>query len=426
MKKPITWETTPEAIWQLLSQETGDGAGVISDLLGDGRGGGADGDNQEDLDDLEGEVCVLGEQLDAREGGLSGDLGKDAHDDWDQGHEDRKENRWQETRNNTHNLGWDLVEPSEPRQSRELRYVGDETNSCDGDSPEDDKRSDESLDRVTAGHLLPPGDAQGAPDDLVGVHSDVAGGHVQGLVVGQGLVCGLSGGLGEELDEDGVDGLIGAGLVLLARDLGVGDQLLELLAAPVDGVDLGAEKAEEASAVGWALLGWEPAGGDGSGLGVGGGDDGLLIVGGTALLGGLEALLVGELDQLGLGAFESEGGLVALLDELVELLGVTGDPDVLDLVAEDLAELGLLEVHIGDGGEENSAGGDAVGVDGRQEEGLAQVDVEDALAADHELDKGEEDPSDEDVGVHAVLAIGALVQVAERQDVKALGTVAAR
>ncbi|KFZ14047.1 hypothetical protein V502_06294 [Pseudogymnoascus sp. VKM F-4520 (FW-2644)] len=410
---------------KLVSQETGGGAWVVGELLGNRRGSGADGDNQEDLDDLEGEVRVLGEQLDARQSRLSRELGQDAHDDWDQGHEDGQENGWQETGNNTQNLLWDTVDPGEPRDGSQLRHVGDDTDSGDGDGPEDDQSSDESLDRVTADHLLPPRDFQGAPDDLVGVHSNVAGGHVQGLVVRQRLVGTLGGGLGAELNEDGVDGLIGTSLVGLARNLGVGDQLLELLAAPVDGVDLCAEEAEEASAVRWALLGWEPAGSNGSRLGISGSDNGLLVIG-SALLEGLEALLVGELDQLGLGALEPVGSLVALLDKLVKGLGISGDPDVLDLVAKDLAELGLIEVGIGDGGEEHGAGGDAVRVDGRQEEGLAQVDVEDALAADHELDKGEEDPSDEDVGVHAVLAIGVLVQVAKGQQVKTLGAIAAR
>ena len=73
--------------WQLLCQQSRDGGWVVGDILDDGRSSRSKGDDKEDLDDLESEIGVLGEELNARESWLARELGADTHDDWNQRHE---------------------------------------------------------------------------------------------------------------------------------------------------------------------------------------------------------------------------------------------------------------------------------------------------------------------------------------------------
>lgn len=85
----------------------------------------------------------------------------------------------------------------------------------------------------------------------------------------------------------------------------------------------------------------------------------------------------------------------------------------------------LVKISRWDGGEQHSAGGNAVRIDWREQESLAQVDIKDALAANHDHDESEEDPSHERVREHAVFVlVDVLVQVAEKQHVKSLVAIA--
>lgn len=216
--------------------------------------------------------------------------------------------------------------------------------------------------------------------------------------MGNDLESGLSIGLGVELDEDSAGGLEVAGAPVSLGSLGQGKNPLELGTTPLDGVNLLSEETKGSKTVSRTHLGRNPAGGIAS-LDIAG------AFGGSGSLVGLEVLLVGSFEELDLSLLQLHGNLVALLDELVQVLGVTSNPDVLDGVAEGLANASLVEILLGDGGEQHGAGGESVGVLGREEEGLAEVDVKDALAHNHVHDETIDEPCDKGMRVQAVRRI---------------------
>lgn len=231
------------------------------------------------------------------------------------------------------------------------------------------------------------------------------------------LVGVLGLGLSVELDENARDLLVSAGLESLLGAVDLRDQALQLGSAPVDRVDLLANQSKESQAVGRSLLSRNPSCRQTSRLGINRG--GLCALMGATLLDGLEAFTIGGLDELDLGLLELHGDLVALLDEIINLFGVASDPDVLDGISKHLAELALVHVYLGDRGEKDCSGRDTVGVVRRQEEGLANVDVEDALSQNHVHDKAIECPGTENVGIVSVLARRcAVVDVRVREDIQ--------
>lgn len=62
----------------------------------------------------------------------------------------------------------------------------------------------------------------------------------------------------------------------------------------------------------------------------------------------LVARKVRRADELDLGLFEPHGRLLALLDEVDEPLGGTGDPDAADAIAVEFADARLVEVAVRD------------------------------------------------------------------------------
>ena len=166
---------------------------------------------------------------------------------------------------------------------------------------------------------------------------------MQGLVVGKCLVGSLGIRLVDKLDEDGIDGWVLPMAISRLSGVGVWNEALELLAAPVDGINLGAKEAELAKLVGWTLLWSDPASGHGARFGIGSSVGDFLVVC-VSPLHDLGARLDGSLNKLGLGLLEAESSLVALLDELVNIICLAGDPDPLDLLAKHLAKLVLIQV----------------------------------------------------------------------------------
>src|SRR3569833_572945 len=232
----------------------------------------------------------------------------------------------------------DLVKPCQERDGLEAAHIADDADGGDGDGPEDDQGGDEAEDGVAADDLLPPRDTERRPDDLGRCDADIPRGHVQAFVVREDLEGGLGLALGAELDEDAGDLLEIPGAVLGLGGVDLGDEALQFGAAPLDRVDLLPQQAEEASQVGRALLLGDPAGGDAPGLGLRGRLR-LIAVGQNNKQENNNTNQKGQLDQLDLGLLQLEGGLVAFLDELLQLLRVARDPDVLDRGAEDLALL---------------------------------------------------------------------------------------
>jgi hypothetical protein len=223
---------------------------------------------------------------------------------------------------------------------------------------------------------------------------------LQRVVVGGDLVGCLGIGLVVELDEDGIDVLVVASSVVDLGCLGEGNQTLQLGSAPLDGVDLLSDKTKQTEAVMRALLIRDVSRSDVASLGIARRDSLLGAI--ATLLSGLDALFVDGLEQLDFGLLELHGNLVALLDQLVKLLGISSNPHILYGAAEELTDAGFVEELFGDAGEENGARGHALSVLGVEQKGLAQVDVEDALAGDHVHDEAVDDPADECVCVEAV------------------------
>lgn len=165
-------------------------------------------------------------------------------------------------------------------------------------------------------------------------------------MVSGGLESGLGIGLGEELDKDSIVLLVVSREPLSLSIVGLGNQLAKLLAAPFDSVDLLANETKGSKTVSRALLVGDPAGSKVSRLGVRGSGGSLLSVG-TRLLQEVDALLVDQLEKLDLSLLQLHGGLITLLDNLVQLLGVAWEPNVLDRVVEEGANAGLVEVLLG-------------------------------------------------------------------------------
>jgi len=220
--------------------------------------------------------------------------------------------------------------------------VRNRTDECNRNGPEDDKYGDHSGSGKAANDSLPPLDPQVLPDDFVWSHTGEARGHVEDLVMGQTLVSSLSFGESGEFDKDGAD-LLGIVRSVLGLEFGdLWNESLELGAAPVDGVDLLANKRLQT--VGWTVLFGDPLASyiarlDGGSVRVA--LRGTLLV---VLLFRLETLAVGGANEFGLCTLQLHGSLVALLDKVVQLLGVTGNPNALDSGTEHSANGGLLEV----------------------------------------------------------------------------------
>lgn len=79
-----------------------------------------------------------------------------SHHNWNQRHEDGKHDSWKKTADHTHNPGWNMGQPVEPGVCLEVCDVGDQTDECNGDSPEDNHRSDEAIYGKFANHALEP------------------------------------------------------------------------------------------------------------------------------------------------------------------------------------------------------------------------------------------------------------------------------
>ena len=347
------------------------------------------------------------------------------HDDGNERHEDGERYRRQQAGDDAHDdIGHLLQPPQEENLLFQEGDLADDTDDADGDGPEDDHGRDEAQDGEAADDALPPGDLERRPYDLGRGHADILGRHVQGLVVREHLVGSLGVRLLVELDKDGANVLAGAGAVVGLGRLDEWQEALQLRAAPVDRVDLLTDEAEQTGAVRGPLLAGDPARRHAARLGIKG-RRGLLGLG-TAFLEGLEALAVGGLDELALGLFEAHGHLVALLDQLLQLLGVGRDPDIAHRTLKDLAQARLVKVGCRHRGEEHGARRDAARVEGREQESLAQVDVEDGLACHHVQDEAVEEPTDQRMGIQAVLARAADIDVAVRQYVELLLVAATR
>ncbi len=106
-----------------------------------------------------------------------------SHNHGDKRHEDGQCNCWEKTTDNTHDGVWNLGEPVEPVEALEIGNVGDKSNGCNRDGPENNQRCNETDDSKSANNSLPPRDLQGLPDNLVGAYANKFGRHYFLLVI---------------------------------------------------------------------------------------------------------------------------------------------------------------------------------------------------------------------------------------------------
>ncbi|KAL2280480.1 hypothetical protein FJTKL_12471 [Diaporthe vaccinii] len=336
-----------------------------------------------------------------------------SHDHGNQRHQDCECDRREKASDHAHNDIWDLFEPRQEGQVLEVGHVADDTDDAHGNSPEYDHDGDEANDSIPSDKLLPPRNGQRAPDNVLRGDANVGWGHSEACVVREDLVSRLSFGLALELDEHGGDLLVAARKISGLCSLCLGDKPGKLGAAPIDGVHLLADQTQKSGAMRRPLLLRDPSASDAAGLGI----QRRVSTVCRCALGGLDTLLVGELDELDLGLFQPEGHLVSLLDQLLDFLDVAVDPDVLDRVSENLAQYPLLQVIVGNRGEENSPRGHAIGVERADEESLAEIDVVYTFTEDQVHDEAVVQPCDKYVRIVAV-ALGVRVDVRIRKNVE--------
>ena len=245
---------------------------------------------------------------------------------------------------------------------------------------------------------------------------------MKSLVMRQRLEGRLSIRLVSELNENTSDRLRLSLSVFCLRSCGSRDKLLQSLAGPVDRVNFLAVQTKFAELVGWSLLLRDPAGSKSTRFSIALSHWFWLCFRVSAsLLDSLQSLLVGKLDKLDFGRFQDEGSLVTFLNELVDLGGVTSDPDASNSVTKDLSKLELVKIRLGNRCEEHCSGRDAVRVDWREKERLTQVDVEDALTCDQHQHEAKKYPSTETVSEVSVLPTAlVLVDVAHGKHVQLL------
>lgn len=331
---------------------------------------------------------------------------------------------------NSHHVNFtylgNISDPSQARNILQRVDLGNQTNNTNGNGPEDDEGSNEAIHSIAADNNLPPGNGQALPDDLARLDANRLGFHVQGLVVSDRLVCVLGVALGLEFDKNSVDFLVVARPPVGLGLFDFGNQFLQLVAAPFDGVDLFANEAKKAKTVMRAILVLNPARSNVASLDVTtlGISRRRVLCQGLALLQRLGASLVDLCQETNLALFKLHGGLVALLDHFVQLVRLAANPDILDGTIH-VADALLAVVFIRNRGEQNSAGRDPLGVVRVDVVCLAQVDVEDALARNHVHEKPVDDPANKGVGIEIIL-MTVNIHIAVRQDLELRQALASR
>jgi hypothetical protein len=78
---------------------------------------------------------------------------------------------------------WDVANPGETRELLEGVNLRDNTHDTNRDGPEDDKGGNNSVHSIAADYQLPPGNVKALPHDITRLDTDVAGRHLQGVVM---------------------------------------------------------------------------------------------------------------------------------------------------------------------------------------------------------------------------------------------------
>ncbi|KAI6767358.1 hypothetical protein HG530_005367 [Fusarium avenaceum] len=321
-----------------LSQNTGSNGKTLNNEVGDVKVGRSGDGGRQHGEDLAG---VLHNSCDGRDETVGKCLNEEHLEDLEDEVGVLKGNRGQKTRDDTENDAGDISNPSKAWEGFDSVDLGDNTDNSHRNSPEDDENSNDKGDNVSANDNLPPRELEALPDNLIRLDTDVSRSHLKSMMVSGGLVGSLSIRLSVEFNENSRVLLVVTRKPVALGLVGFGDQSLELLTAPFNGVNLLANESKGASTVRRSLLAGNVAGGEVSSLRIGSG-------------------------RLNLCLLELHRNFVAFLDDLVQVLGLTGDPNVLDRIVEESADAGLVKVVLGHRSEEDSTGRDTLGILGRQ------------------------------------------------------------
>ncbi|KAG7807102.1 hypothetical protein KL921_004526 [Ogataea angusta] len=371
-------------LWQVGRKQLHRLGGLICDLGHSRRKGGRDGGDQEHLDDLERKVGLLGEVLYALGRETAGHLAHLPDEDRQQQHQHRQHDRWQQRRDQAQQHVRQPVDELEPVHFvGQVREVGHETDKRDRDRPEHDQGHDRGHRAMEPHEPFPPEDPHVGPVDVLWADVGVFWREEVRQVVDRGLERELRVVLVFELDRDRVHGPCAGerGLVLLDLLVETG----QLLFAVLDGVDLLAEDGHADAHLGPFFVRHVRR-------------EVVRVLDDAALFVGLEFRLDGALEQLCQGGFERVGQPLSLLERAGQPSVSPGDPDPLDTL-EQLEELLLVEILVGDGLENDRSGAELFRVRRRREHEVAQAGVEVQLAVDHKQHHAVEDPRHEHVGV---------------------------
>lgn len=108
-----------------------------------------------------------------------------------------------------------------------------------------------------------------------------------------------------------------------------------------------------------------------------------------------------KLDQFDLGSFKLHSSFLALLNQFLELFGISVDPHALDIV-EDPPQRGFSDIFARDCGDEYCSGRDTGRILWREHKRLSEGDVVDEFAVDCEKNESEKNISNEDVRIQPV------------------------
>lgn len=232
-------------------------------------------------------------------------------------------------------------------------------------------------------------DAQVVPYDLLGENAELACRHFGvrfGFPLLHQLPGVLRGPLRVEFQEDSADEISLALPVFVLLRLNLGNELGQMLTSIGDGVDLFTN--QELEAMGGAVLRVAKV------------VHTLSCFESLLSLLRLDAILVGIAGELDLAVLELHCGGVPIIDQLLQILAVGGDPGVLD--ARKHLEQGGLGDGLGYVGEQDGLGGKATSPPGGASVGHLEVHSEEALAGDDDHDHQQEDDRNQSVGIVAI------------------------
>ncbi|KAH3663826.1 hypothetical protein OGAPHI_005229 [Ogataea philodendri] len=303
--------------WELLTQKR-HGHRWILHNLSHGRGSSrGTGSNQEDLDNLESKEPLLGPVINTLRSHASTNLTHLSNERWQQHHQHSQSNGWQQSSDDTHQNVWHVVDETQKVQlAGQVVDVRNETDNCDWDSPENDGQSQDSSGNGSLTRSSLSSETGVFPNNVFWGRRSESSRVLKLLGVWNALVGSLQLQVASKLNEHGSGLFVTIWVVQLL--------LVDLLVVVTNLIHTGSQKIllltdewNPSVLVGWQFL--------------------LRNVRGNfiswfwkwlILLHSLGSELDSLSDKLNKAAFELSRKLTSLLDKLLQLLSVSGVPNV--------------------------------------------------------------------------------------------------